>query len=76
MKLSEGMLCRDKDDTNFIVFFQDHTRQQISLDHDGVWISIVDSAVDIKEWPLGNWTKEYNLKPPKPGNCFAVSIQL
>ena len=66
MKLTSGILARDKDNDAVIVFF----RAKPELNQYGRW-NCASAA-----WTYDGWQAEYDLKPPAPSKCFEVDIEL
>jgi hypothetical protein len=77
MKLIDGMLCRDTiAHGGIIVFFKTLDKNALDLSDDGIWGTSTINNINFKEWTLEQWKATYDLKPPAPGKCFAVEIEL
>ncbi len=80
IKMTDGVLCRDKKDAGgCVVFFAGLGRKEMELgESSGLWMpndkSLEGGAVE--EFSPKEWKKNYDLKPPRCGSAFEVSVQL
>jgi len=69
MKLTTGILVRNKDKNKDIGFFP----RDLQLNARGFWnLTLVQAVI----WSRRRWKENYKLEPPAPGEFFDVEIEL